>query len=663
MVKTIRRILIANRGEIASRIIRSSHAMGIDTVAIYADGDAAAPFVRDADVAIGLDGTTSLETYLNVEKVLTAARQSRSDAIHPGYGFLAESEAFARAVADAGLIWIGPSSEAIAKMGDKLSAKRLMQETGVPTLPSTELKPEIDPKEIAGEVGYPLLVKASAGGGGKGMRVVTSEAELAEAVEGARREAAAAFDDDTIFFERWLTKTRHVEIQVLGDEHGNVVHCFERECSIQRRHQKIIEESPSPALTPELREKIGAAAVAATKAIGYTSAGTVEFLLEGDAFWFLEMNTRLQVEHPVTEAITGLDLVREQLLIAQGESLSFSQSDLSIDGHAIEARLYAEDPANDFLPAAGIVEYWRPSTSVVARFDTSIETGSQVGIEFDPMIAKIIVHAPTRREAASKLARALETTCVMGITTNRDFLASVLRSPQYLTGDTTTDFIERVDPPRILELDRSHLAEAAIAVAMLSQYDRRFEAEVLPTIQTGWRNTLMPLEMISFQHDQGELTVGYRVKRDGRFRVEVDGETYVVQVHARESQGISLTINRRRMAFTIISCDNRWLTHGPNGSTDFVELPRFPDREKDALAGGLVAPMPGKVLETYVAVGDRVEERQLLLILEAMKMEHRITAPMAGIVSELKVKAGDQVANGELLIILSTESDESGKPA
>jgi len=660
MAKSIKRILIANRGEIASRIIRSSHAMGIGTVAIYADGDAAAPYVREADLAIALVGTTSLDTYLNIEKVLTAAKNTGADAIHPGYGFLAENQAFARAVTEAGIIWVGPPVDAIAQMGDKLSAKRLMQEAGVPTLPSAELSKNTDPREVAKDVGYPLLVKASAGGGGKGMRVVDAEPELPEALESARREAASAFGDDTIFLERWLTSTRHVEIQVLGDEQGNIVHCFERECSIQRRHQKIIEESPSPALNPDLRERMGAAAVAAAKAIGYTSAGTVEFLLEGEDFWFLEMNTRLQVEHPVTEMITGLDLVREQLLIAQGEALSFSQSDLSIDGHAIEARLYAEDPANDFLPAAGSVVYWEPSRSVEARFDTSVETGSQVGIEFDPMIAKIIVHAPTRREAASRLARALETTRVMGITTNRDFLASVLRTPEYLSGDTTTDFIDRVDPPRNGEMARAELVDAAVAVAMTAQYDRRVGAEVLQTVQTGWRNTLMPLELVSFQCNEDEIAVGYRVQRDGRFRVEVDENKYLVGIQSRESQGLSLDIDGRRMTFAIVSNGDRWFIHGPNGAAEFVELPRFPDREKDQLAGGLVAPMPGKVLDTYVAVGDRVEERQLLLILEAMKMEHRITAPMAGIVSELKVRKGDQVANGELLIVLS---DDSEKPA
>ena len=653
MSKYISRVLIANRGEIARRIIRSTHSMGMANVAIYADGDAGEPFVREADLAVALVGRNSLETYLNTEKVLAAAKRAGADAIHPGYGFLAENGSFARAVIEAGLIWIGPSPEVIDQMGDKLSSKKLIQEAGVPTLPSAELEAGSDAAKLALEIGYPLLVKASAGGGGKGMRVVESENDLEEAVEGARREAAAAFGDDTVFLERWLTKARHVEIQVLGDEHANIVHCFERECSIQRRHQKIIEEAPSPAVGPELRERMGAAAVSVARAIGYTSAGTVEFLLDGEDFWFLEMNTRLQVEHPVTEAVTGLDLVREQLLIAQGERLGFAQEDLAINGHAIEARLYAEDPANDFLPTVGSVLLWEPSSLADARFDSGIETGSEVGIEFDPMLAKIIVHAPTRREASLRLARVLETTRIQGVTTNRDFLAGVLRTPGFLAGDTTTDFIERVDPPRFHLPEHSEVIEASIAAAMTAQGDRRAVAKVLQGISSGWRNTLMPPESVSYRHGDDEITVDYRAQRDGGFLATVDDVTHRVCIQSREGREISLEIDNRRLSFTVTLHEDHWLIHGPGGQTELVELPRFPMLDLGGVAGGLVAPMPGKVLATYVSVGDEVEEGQLLLILEAMKMEHRIIAPMAGIVSEIKVREGDQVANGELLIVLA----------
>jgi propionyl-CoA carboxylase alpha chain len=658
MTKPIQRLLIANRGEIARRIARSAHAMGIGTVAVYADGDALAPFVLEADQAIALGGASSVETYLDVEKLLAAAKRSGADAVHPGYGFLAENAGFARAVAGAGLSWVGPPPEAIAAMGDKLSAKRLMQEAKVPTLPSAELAVGKDPTEAARQVGFPVLVKASAGGGGKGMRVVESEAGLADAIESARREAAAAFGDDTLFLERWLEAARHVEIQLLGDSHGNLVHCFERECSIQRRHQKIIEEAPSSVVTPELRARMGEAAVSAGRAIGYASAGTVEFLLDGGDFWFLEVNTRLQVEHPVTEAITGLDLVREQLRVAQGEPLGFSQDALSIDGHAIEARLYAEDPENDFLPATGRVLCWQPSRTAEARFDSGVETGSEVGIEFDPMLAKVIVHAPTRREAALRLARVLETTRVQGLPTNRDFLVATLRTDEFLAGDTTTDFIERVRPARRRVPTRGELAEAGLLVAMAAQCDRRAAASVLRTLPTGWRNSLMPPEEVRFCREEEELAVEYRARRDGSFWTQIDGIEHRVLVRSREGDDIALEVDGRRIAGTVTAEGDRWLVHGPTGEVDLVELPRFPSSGAEAVAGGLVAPMPGKVLSTHVAVGDRVEAGQLLIVLEAMKMEHRITAPAAGSVSELRVAEGDQVANGELLVVLS-EDDAS----
>jgi propionyl-CoA carboxylase alpha chain len=655
MTKPITRLLIANRGEIVRRIIRSAHGMGIGTVAIYADGDAQAPFVLEADQAIALGGASSAESYLDSDKILAAAKRTAADAVHPGYGFLAENAAFARAVTSAGLTWVGPPPEAIAAMGDKLEAKRLMQEAKVPTLPACQLEPGEDAKQAAAEIGFPVLVKASAGGGGKGMRVVESEAGLDEAVESSRRDAGASFGDDTIFLERWLPAARHVEIQVLGDGHGNIVHCFERECSIQRRHQKIIEEAPSPAVAPELRARMGEAAVSVARTLGYASAGTVEFLLDGEDFWFLEVNTRLQVEHPVTEEITGLDLVREQLRVAQGEPLGFTQADLSIEGHAIEARLYAEDPDNEFLPATGRVLCWQPSTSAPARFDSSIETGSEVGIEFDPMLAKVIVHAPTRREAALRLARVLETTRIQGLTTNRDFLVATLRTSEFLAGDTTTDFIERVSPARRRVPARAELAEAGLVAAMAAQWDRRAAAKLMRTLPSGWRNTPMPPEEVSFRSENEELTVAYQSRRDGSFWAEIDGIEHSVSVHSRDGNTIGLEIDGRRIAATVVGDGARWLVHGPAGDVELVELSRFPVSGGDAVAGGLVAPMPGKVLSTHVAVGDEVESGQLLIVLEAMKMEHRITAPVAGAVTELRVREGDQVANGELLVVLSED--------
>ncbi len=649
-IQPITRLLIANRGEIARRIIRSAHDMGIATVAVYADGDAGAPFVRDADAAVALHGSSSAETYLDTAKVLEACHRSGADAVHPGYGFLSENTAFAEAVERAGMRWVGPSPEAIAAMGDKLAAKELMVAAGVPTLPAIELTSATDLASAANEIGYPVLVKAAAGGGGRGMRIVETEAELAEAVAGARREAQAAFGDGTVFLERWVTAPRHVEIQILGDRHGNLVHLFERECSIQRRHQKIIEEAPSPAVDPDLRARMGEAAVSAAKKIGYASAGTVEFLLDGGEFWFLEVNTRLQVEHPVTEEITGLDLVREQLRIAEGETLGYGQEDLCIDGHAIEARLYAEDPTNDFLPTGGTVLAWEEADG--GRFDTGIETGSEVSIEFDPMIAKVIVHAPTRREAAGRLARVLEKTRLQGVTNNRDFLVATLREPAFLAGDTTTDFIERVAPSRSRRLTQDELHDACIATALFAQARRRAAATVLADIPSGWRNSLMPPQITQFRHDGQEITVAYRAGRNNTFAVTVGESDTAVVVFDANASTIDLEIDGRRVKASVTALGNRWLVHGPGGDVELEELSRFPSGERAEVAGGLVAPMPGNVTAIHVVEGDAVEDGQLLLILEAMKMEHRITAPMAGSVKQVLVDTGDQVDNGALLVVL-----------
>jgi propionyl-CoA carboxylase alpha chain len=490
------------------------------------------------------------------------------------------------------------------------------------------------------------------------MRIVENESGLKESLEGARREAASSFGDDTVFLEKWLDNARHVEIQILGDRHGNLVHCFERECSIQRRHQKIIEEAPSPAVTDEIREKMGQAAIAAAKKIGYHSAGTVEFMLSGNDFWFLEVNARLQVEHPVTEEIIGHDLVREQIRVAEGEALSFTQDDLAIDGHAIEARLYAEDPTAGFLPSPGPVVAWEPSTTGKARFDSGIEAGNDISLDFDPMIAKVIVHAPTRREAASRLARVLESTRVQGLVTNRDFLVATLRTPEFLAGDTTTDFIDRVDPPRTREATRSELLEACIATIIEGQARRRGRAKVLTSMPSGWRNSYMPLEQITFGIGDDDIALQYRSRRDGKFRVLVDDREMLVTPYSGGNGSVDVDIDGHRQIFKVDNIADTWLVHGAGGDLALTQRPRYPVPGLGDISGGMTAPMPGVVLATEVKAGDSVSKGQLLLILEAMKMEHRITAPGPGTISELHVSVGEQVANGQLLVTLAEEEGD-----
>ena len=655
MIKPIRRLLVANRGEIARRIFRTAQRMGIATVAVYADGDAGSPHVREADTAIALNGRSSAETYLDVGKLLEACRRTGADAVHPGYGFLSENAGFAQAVIDQGITWVGPTPATIRGIGDKLAAKRLMQTLNVPTLQAHALAPGEDAAPAALRIGYPVLVKAAAGGGGRGMRVVDSPADLEPAIASARREASAAFGDGTLFLERWVARSRHVEIQILGDSHGQLVHLFERECSIQRRHQKIIEEAPSPALDAALREQMGQAALTAARAIGYQSAGTVEFLLSGREFWFLEVNTRLQVEHPVTEAITGLDLVREQLRIAEGEPLGYTQADLRIDGHAIEARLCAENPAQGFLPTPGTIDVWAPATGEGVRFDSGVESGSEVSIDFDTMIAKVIVKAPTRREAASRLARVLETTRLQGITHNRDFLVSVLRSPEFLRGDTSTDFIERVAPARERSFSDEDLALAATAAALQARALRRAGAKVLASVTAGFRNSVMPPERVDYLVGERRLKLEYRAQRDGSLVVSVDGSARRTRVLRSSGADIDLEVDGRRSALAITSVGARRLVHGEFGDVELIELPRFAVAGPAQAGGALKAPMPGRVLAISVAPGESVVRGQLLMVLEAMKMEHRITAPADGIVQAIRVAEGEQVANGALLAVLDDQ--------
>ena len=637
------KLLIANRGEIACRVIRSAHDMGISCVAVYVDADANSPFVKMADEAIRLS-----DSYLNSKEIIQAALDTGSEAIHPGYGFLSENAKFSRDVLKAGLLWVGPSSRVITSMGDKLKAKDLAEKAGVPTLPMTT-----DPKK-AKEIGYPLLIKAAAGGGGKGMRIVNSAKDLKESIKSAQREAKTGFGDDRIFIERYVPVSRHIEIQILGDSHGNVVHLGEREFSIQRRHQKIIEESPSPRVDLEMRDAMGEAALKLAKKLKYESAGTVEFLVDDKTgeFWFLEVNTRLQVEHPVTEATTGIDIVHEQLRIARGETLGYYQEDIDWYGSAIEARLYAEDPSNDFLPATGTLVAYEPNSEVEARWDSGVEEGSVIGTEFDPMIAKVICYGENRLEAANKLSMALESLHIGGVITNRDFLVSTLRSEAFLNGLTTTNFIEKVKPPRSYEPNDSELRKVASIAAMWIQGKNRNEAELLGDLPSGWRNSRLPKQKINFMFGETEVPITYRSRRDGNFDLNEDS---LVRIFQWNDKSINLEIDGHRISSKVTKSDDQVIIKMPWGNVSLEVVPRFVLPGSEEVIGGLIAPMPGKVVDLKVKVGDKVSKGDPVVILEAMKMEHQVNAPEAGKVKEIYIKKEQQLDNGALLMIVDSK--------
>ena len=637
---TFHKLLIANRGEISCRIIKTAHEMGISCVAVYTEADSNSPFVRMADEAVKLS-----DSYLNGKEIIEAAKHTGAQAIHPGYGFLSENAKFSRDVQKEGLIWVGPSSRVITSMGDKLKAKDIAEKAGVPTLPMTT-----DPKK-ANTIGYPILIKAAAGGGGKGMRIVEHKKDLKEAIAGAQREAQTGFGDDRVFIERYVASSRHIEIQILGDSHGNVVHLGERECSIQRRHQKIIEESPSPRVDSEMRATMGEAAIKLAKKLKYESAGTVEFLVDDKTgeFWFLEVNTRLQVEHPVTEEVTGKDLVYEQLRIARGEELGYSQEDISWKGSSIEARLYAEDPSKDFLPATGTLIAYENDTNIDARWDTGIEQGSVVGTDFDPMLAKVITKGKTRIDAANKLALALETMHIGGVTTNRDFLVASLRTKDFLDGKTTSDFIEKTNPQRAVILEGSMLENALSAAALWIQGQNRESANILKEIPTGWRNSRLPRQKINFRYLEKDLEVTYKANRDGSFDVN-DGT--VARVIKWTFSGIDIEVNNSRFFSKVTRDSDNVVVHGPWGDALFKILPRFTLPGSEAQAGGLIAPMPGKVVDLKVKTGSKVKKGDTLVILEAMKMEHQVKAPEDGKITKVLIKKDDQLENGALLMVL-----------
>ncbi|WP_158893612.1 biotin carboxylase N-terminal domain-containing protein [Amycolatopsis anabasis] len=648
----IKNLLVANRGEIARRVFRSCRDTGIGTVAVFSDADADAPHATEADAAVRLPGNTPAETYLRADLLVRAAGDTGADAIHPGYGFLSENAAFARAVLDAGLTWVGPPPEAIEKMGSKVESKRLMDAAGVPVLS------ELDPAEVT-EADLPLLVKASAGGGGRGMRIVRELSELDDAVASAKAEAGSAFGDPTVFCERYLETGRHIEVQVLADTHGTVWAVGERECSIQRRHQKVVEEAPSPLVDAAMREELFDAARKAAKAIDYVGAGTVEFLATGDGrFYFLEMNTRLQVEHPVTECVTGLDLVALQLRIAEGERLPADPPQWT--GHAIEVRLYAEDPAENWQPQSGTLrrfavpgvdaEFGLPAGHGL-RLDSGVVSGSVVGVHYDPMLAKVIAWGPDRRSAARRLAAALAGAEIHGVRTNRDLLVNVLRHEAFLAGETDTAFFDRhgLDTLARPLADSDATRVSALAAALADAAANRATASTLGALPSGWRNVPSTPQRKRYLAGETEYAVSYRLTRDGLRAEDYAGVVLVEATPERvvlDLDGVRRTFGVARYGDGLVCVDS------PLGPVAFTRAPRFADPDAALAAGSLLAPMPGTVLRIAVAQGDTVEAGEPILWLEAMKMEHRISAPADGVVGELPVTVGQQVELGTVLAVV-----------
>jgi 3-methylcrotonyl-CoA carboxylase alpha subunit len=660
VTQRIQRLLIANRGEIAVRIARTCRSMGITSIAVYSDADRDSLHVKDCDEALHIGPAPARDSYLNIERVIDAARRARAHAIHPGYGFLSENHSFAQACADAGIIFIGPSAAAMRAVGDKIAAKKAAEAAGVPTVPGYlgEDQSASSLAMQARKIGAPLIIKAAAGGGGKGMRLVRDLALLDDAIESAKREARGAFGDDTVFLERYLLSPRHVEVQILADSHGACIHLNERDCSIQRRHQKIVEESPSPAVTPALRARLGDAAIRLVRHAGYVNAGTVEFMLDANGeFYFLEVNARLQVEHPVTEAITGVDLVREQINIAQGERLSLRQDDVAPRGHAIEARIYAEDPALGFLPSSGrLLGFTMPSGPGV-RVDAGVEAGSEVTSDYDPMLAKLITSGESRDESLGRLRAALDECAVAGVASNVEFLRWLIMQPAFERGDVTTDFLERHVWPGALrspeELARAASASAGalqalgawrlatttrtvrfIAPAPVSvELDRDWEAR-------GWRGRVGTYEAVV--RERGEH--GANGANGANFEL-IDGGQAIPFDAWRTDEGVEISCGRPpvRFVFALDALEDvthaGMHAHGHGG------------------ASAAMAPMTGTIVKVAIKPGERVVARQVLAVMEAMKMEHAIAAPYDGTVVAVAVKAGDRVNAGAIVVEIEAAGD------
>ena len=643
------KILVANRGEIACRVMRTAHALGYATVAVFSDADADAPHVLLADQAVRLGSAEVGESYLHIERVLAAAQRSGADAIHPGYGFLSENAEFAQRIIDAGLTWIGPPPAAMEIMGNKAAAKRAVADSGVPLVPGYAGEDQSDTTFAAeaNKIGYPVMVKAAAGGGGRGMRLVDSAENLRTALASARSESLKAFGSDELLLEKAIVNPRHIEFQVFGDQHGNVIHLGERDCSIQRRHQKVVEEAPSPAISAELRSQMGAAAVAAAKSVGYYSAGTVEFLLsESGDFYFIEMNTRLQVEHPVTELITGLDLVEWMLLVAEGGQLPLTQDEVVLNGHAIEVRLYAESAENNFLPSTGTVWHYQAPSGAGIRVDDGIRSGLAITPFYDAMVAKIITSGATRMIAQRRMRRALQQTVVLGVETNRRFLLDTIAHPIFTAGEATTAFIRETFRPN------SQAPSVMLELLAATILHHTSAAASSQTRLGGWGQ-----QAATFCFDsENRRRLIHVTRANETLRISAEEQQIEIQVLACDQNRLYYEIDQLRdvAAFAFDDDGQLWVQSGLETGAFVDVLLAEVDSADSAGSGRIVAPMPGSVLRIDVAVGDTVQQGQSILVLEAMKMEHTIAAPFDGVIKQLLITQGQQMKPKELMVIVAT---------